>query len=134
MTARKARDEMLGAGAVAIFDKPIPLADFLDAVERSLGLVRTIFPPEIEQGPPRNPISSLSELLTGFRQQIEADAVFLISDRGRVLARAGDLYDSSMEVSLISALMAIYRRWLESLAIYPPGTSGKLSCFQRRRS
>ena len=38
------------AGAVAIFDKPIPLADFLDAVERSLGLVRTIFPPEIEQG------------------------------------------------------------------------------------
>ncbi len=46
MTERKARDEMLHAGAVAIFDKPIPLADFLDAVERSLGLVRTIFPPE----------------------------------------------------------------------------------------
>src|SRR5512138_610054 len=46
MTERKARDEMLGAGGVAIFDKPIPLADFLDAVERSLGLVQTIFPPE----------------------------------------------------------------------------------------
>ena len=28
MTDRKARDEMLGAGAIAIFDKPIPLADF----------------------------------------------------------------------------------------------------------
>jgi len=107
MTARKARDEMLGAGAVAIFDKPIPLADFLDAVERSLGLVRTIFPPEMS-GPAEEPHHSLSELLTGFRLQIGADAVFLISDRGRVLARAGDLYDSSMEVSLISALMAIY--------------------------
>src|SRR5512139_1978349 len=46
MTDRKARDEMLNAGAVAMFDKPIPLADFLDAVERSLGLVLTIFPPE----------------------------------------------------------------------------------------
>jgi hypothetical protein len=34
--------------------------------------------------------------------------VFLISDRARVLARAGDLFDSSMEVSLLSALMAIY--------------------------
>jgi CheY-like chemotaxis protein len=107
VTARKARDEMLGAGAVAIFDKPIPLADFLDAVERSLGLVRTIFPPEMS-GSAEEHRQSLSELLTGFRLKIGADAVFLISDRARVLARAGDLYDSSMEVSLLSALMAIY--------------------------
>ena len=112
MTERKARDEMLGAGAVAIFDKPIPLADFLDAVERSLGLVRTIFPPETSQVAEEHR-QSLSELLTGFRQKIKADAVFLISDRGRVLARAGDLYDSSMEVSLLSALMAIYSAGLK---------------------
>ncbi len=56
---------------------------------------------------------TLSELLGGFRQKIKADAVFLISDRGRVLARAGDLYDSSMEVSLLSALMAIYSAGLK---------------------
>jgi CheY-like chemotaxis protein len=107
MRERKARDEMLHAGAVAIFDKPIPLADFLDAVERSLGLVRTIFPPESSKEVDEHR-QTLSELLTGFRQKIKADAVFLINDRGRVLARAGDLYDSSMEVSLLSALMAIY--------------------------
>ncbi|HLO14279.1 MAG TPA: response regulator [Anaerolineales bacterium] len=107
VTERKARGEMLSAGALAIFDKPIPLADFLDAVERSLGLVRTIFPPESSKEVEEHR-QTLSELLTGFRQKIRADAVFLISDRGRVLARAGDLYDSSMEVSLLSALMAIY--------------------------
>ncbi|HLF73622.1 MAG TPA: response regulator [Anaerolineales bacterium] len=107
MTARKAREEMLGAGAVAIFDKPIPMADFLDAVERSLGLVRTIFPPEMGAAVEEHR-QGLSELLAGFRQKIGADAVFLISDRARVLARAGDLYDSSMEVSLLSALIAIY--------------------------
>jgi len=107
MTERKARNEMLNAGAVAIFDKPIPLADFLDAVERSLGLVRTIFPPESSKEAEEHR-QTLSELLIGFRQQVKADAVFLISDRGRVLARAGDLQDSSMEVSLLSALMAIY--------------------------
>ena len=111
MTDRKARDEMLGAGALAIFDKPIPLADFLDAVERGLGLVRTIFPPET--GKEAEHRQSLSELLIGFRQKIKADAVFLISDRARVLARAGDLYDSSMEVSLLSALMAIYAAGLK---------------------
>ena len=107
MTERRARNEMLNAGAVAMFDKPIPLADFLDAVERSLGLVRTIFPPESSREAEEHR-QTLSELLGGFRQRISADAVFLISDRGRVLARAGDLYDSSMEVSLLSALMAIF--------------------------
>jgi two-component system response regulator (stage 0 sporulation protein F) len=107
MTERKARDEMLNAGAIAIFDKPIPLADFLDAVERGLGLVRTIFPPESSKEAETHR-QSLSELLGGFRQKIKADAVYLISDRARVLARAGDLHDSSMEVSLLAALMAIY--------------------------
>ena len=112
VTERKARDEMLSAGAVAIFDKPISLADFLDAVERSLGLVRTIFPPESSREADEHR-QTLSELLIGFRQKIKADAVFLISDRGRVLARAGDLYDSSMEVSMLSALMAIYSAGLK---------------------
>jgi two-component system response regulator (stage 0 sporulation protein F) len=107
MTERKARDEMLNAGALAIFDKPIPLADFLDGVERGLGLVRTIFPPESSKEAETHR-QSLSELLGGFRQKIKADAVYLISDRARVLARAGDLHDSSMEVSLLAALMAIY--------------------------
>ncbi len=112
MTERKARTEMLNAGAVALFDKPIPLADFLDAVERSLGLVRTIFPPESSREAEEHR-QTLSELLSGFRQKISADAIFLISDRGRVLARAGDLYDSSMEVSLLSALMAIFSAGLK---------------------
>jgi CheY-like chemotaxis protein len=112
MTERRARKEMLNAGAVATFDKPIPLADFLDAVERSLGLVRTIFPPEASQEVEERR-QTISELLGGFRQKIAADAVFLISDRGRVLARAGDLHDNSMEVSLLSALMAIYSAGLK---------------------
>jgi len=107
ITERKAREAMLGAGGIAIFDKPIPLADFLDAVERGLGLVRTIFPPEGSKDVEQHR-QTLSELLAGFRQKIKADAVFLISDRARVLARAGDLYDSSMEVSMLSAVMAIY--------------------------
>jgi CheY-like chemotaxis protein len=104
---RKVRNNLLNAGAMAIFDKPIPLADFLDSVERGLGLVRTIFPPETadKDAPSQN---RLSDLLANFRQDIQAQAVFLLSDRGRVLARAGDLQDSSMEVSLLSAVMAIY--------------------------
>ena len=106
MNDKKMRDEMIAAGAVAIFDKPIPLADFLDVVERALGLKRTILPPEDEKVEANR--ETIADLLTKLRKQVKAQAVYLLSDRGRVLERAGDLYDSSMEVSLLSAIMAIF--------------------------
>ena len=106
MTDRNARDEILNAGAVAVFDKPISLTDFLDAVERALGLTRTILPEEDE--PESGQHQTLSNLLANFRQDIDAQAVYLLSDRGRVLACAGALKDTSMEASLFSSLMAIY--------------------------
>jgi CheY-like chemotaxis protein len=106
MTDRKARDEILNAGAVAVFDKPISLTDFLDAVERGLDLDRTILPEEEDTEPFQH--QTLSNLLANFRQDTNAQAVYLLSDRGRVLACAGALKDNSMEASLFSALMAIY--------------------------
>jgi CheY-like chemotaxis protein len=112
MSDRKARDEMLNAGAVALFDKPISLADFLDVVERSLGLVRTIFPPESGSREEAKR-SRVSDLLANFRQDINAHAVFLLNERGMVLARAGALQDSSMEVSLLSTLIAIFNAGLK---------------------
>lgn len=106
MTDRRVREEILNAGAVAVFDKPISLTDFLDAVERALGLDRTILPGEGDTQPLQH--QTLSNLLANFRQDTNAQAVYLLSDRGRVLACAGSLRDSSMEASLFSALMAIY--------------------------
>ena len=111
MTDRKIRDEILNAGAVAVFDKPISLTDFLDAVERALGLDRTILPEEGDGESGQH--QTLSNLLANFRQDIDAQAVYLLSDRGRVLACAGSLKDNSMEASLFSALMAIYSAGLK---------------------
>lgn len=111
MTDRKARDDILNAGAAAVFEKPISLTDFLDAVERALGLNRTILPDEEDKEPIQH--QTLSNLLANFRQDIRAQAVYLLSDRGRVLACAGSLKDNSMEASLFSALMAIYSAGLK---------------------
>lgn len=115
MTDSKMRDEMLNTGAFAIFDKPIPIADFLDSVERGLGLVQTIFPPEkaatsVAEEPKQ---ARLSDLLANFRQDFKADAVFLLNERGLINARTGNLHDPSMEVSLISTLMAIHNTSLK---------------------
>ncbi len=115
MTEKKMRDEMLNSGAFAIFEKPIPMADFLDAVERGLGLVQTIFPPENSStsGEKEEPKTRLSDLLANFRQDFNADAVFLLNERGLIHARTGNLHDQSMEVSLISTLMAIHNTSLK---------------------
>jgi CheY-like chemotaxis protein len=113
MSERKARDEMLNAGAAAIFDKPIPLADFLDAVERNLELVRTIFPAEKKDEKVEARQTRLSDLLANFRQDFKAETVFLINDRGLVQVRAGSLHDSSLEVSLVSTLTAIHHASLK---------------------
>lgn len=108
VTDRKSREEILNAGALAIFDKPVPLADFLDMAERGLDLVQTIFPPEKPNEKVEQRHSRVSDLLANFRQDIKAEAVFLLNDRGLVQARTGKLHDPSMEVSLISTLMAIH--------------------------
>lgn len=113
MSERKAREQMISAGALAIFDKPIPLADFLDAVERGLGLVQTIFPPENLDAKTEARHVRLSDLLANFRQDFNTQAVFLISERGLVQARAGSMVDSSLEVSIVSALTAIHQASLK---------------------
>lgn len=108
VTDRKVREEILNAGAMAVFDKPIPMADFLDVVERGLGLVQTIFPVEKKREPTEQRHARVSDLLANYRQDINADAVFLLNDRGLVQARTGKLRDDSSESPLISKLMAIH--------------------------
>ena len=108
-TDPKVRKEVAEAGGDAFFIKPVPMADFLDAVERHLGLVETILPPEpIAADEEVEAQRSLPDLLAHLRQELEAIAVLFLNDNGRVLARAGDLPDSDNEISLLSSLLSIH--------------------------
>ena len=112
LTDPKVRREVADAGADAFFIKPVQIADFLDAVERALGLVETILPAEpiapAEEENGGAEKKNLPDLLSGLRQDLDAKAVLLFDDGGRVLARAGDLPDSSAEVALTVSLMSIF--------------------------
>ncbi|MBN2387998.1 MAG: response regulator [Anaerolineales bacterium] len=111
LTDPKVRREVADAGADAFFIKPVQIADFLDAVERTLGLVETILPiapiapPDEDEGEVKR---TLPDLLAGLRQELAAQTVILFDDGGRVLARAGDLPDNSAEVTLTVSLMSIF--------------------------
>ncbi len=107
-TDPKIRKEVAEAGADAFFIKPVPIADFLDSVERHLGLVQTILPPEpIDTSDEPEPQPELPDILVSLRQELRAIAVLLLNDNGHIIARAGDLPDSDNEISLLSSLLSV---------------------------
>ncbi len=103
----KIRKLIAEAGADGVFIKPVVMADFLDAVERHLGLVETLLPPEPIA--PENSSSNcrLPDLLVDLRHKLSALSVMLMDDTGHILARAGDLPDANAETTLISSLLAM---------------------------
>jgi DNA-binding NarL/FixJ family response regulator len=105
------RKQVTEAGANAFFPKPVPLSDFLDAVEGCLGLARTILHPS-EESQPETPVEQdqpgLSGLLVNLRKNISAIAVLLLNDMGEVVAEAGQIPGPDYRVALVSALMGLF--------------------------
>jgi DNA-binding response OmpR family regulator len=106
-TDPKIRKDVAEAGADAFFIKPVPITDFLDAVERQLGLVETIHPPQPITIDDHGTKLSLSDLLAGMRKEMGAIAVLLLNDTGQVLAHAGEFPEGEKETALISCLLVI---------------------------
>ncbi|HBX70909.1 MAG TPA: hypothetical protein DEH25_16400 [Chloroflexi bacterium] len=104
------RRNVADAGADAFFLKPVEPADFLDAIERCLGIVAEKMPPSnLLQPPPEEQASDegVSDRLTGLRQELEAFATVLLDERGRVVAQSGELPDQEAAAeTLFQALMA----------------------------
>ncbi len=99
------------AGADAFFQKPVSIADFLDTVERLLGMARTIV--KAETKPPFEPPiedadTTLSSILAGLRKDLGAQAAIFIDNLGHVQAEAGQIPDPNKTVSLISSLMGLF--------------------------
>ncbi len=99
--------EMDEVGADAYFTKPVPMADFLDSVERMLGLVRTILPTSSKADVVEER-KTLADKLVEVRKKLNAQAVLLLNTRGHVEAEAGELPDPNSRVSLVSSLMGMY--------------------------
>lgn len=112
------------AGTFAFFYKPIEMSDFLDAVERALGLVETAFtpaplpdegeqpaaaaaeaaqqapPPEPEAPPPLAPLAALKE-------QLAVLAVLCLEESGKVVSQAGDFSEIGAQSVVLRALLNV---------------------------
>jgi CheY-like chemotaxis protein len=107
LTDPDVRQQIFDAGADAFFFKPLEMADFLDAVERCLGVVGAGLPP-LSLGDLETQSASLAERLASLRQLLNAVTIFLVDERGRVAARAGELPNTFDEHSLVPYLLAAF--------------------------
>jgi CheY-like chemotaxis protein len=103
---RSEREELLQAGAVAVFNKPVPLGDFLDSVERGLDLATAAPATEEASRPGDRP--NLAELLGSLVVETKADTTLILNARGQVVGQSGELRDRTMEVSLMASLTASF--------------------------
>ncbi len=148
------RRQVAEAGADAFFYKPVEMADFLDAVERCLGLAGDAFPlPPVAEEPvavkghkttPRpkgsaaeqaapEPVS-LPDRLVKLRRQLNAVSVTLLDDIGRVVAEAGNLPEINSSTSLIPALMGVFSAGLKvAHGLGREKTPDNLMCFSGGR-
>ncbi len=118
VTDAKIRQKVAQAGADAFFFKPIDIPEFLDAVERALGLVDTILQPEltlysedpIDEGLPdkAETKAGITDQIAELRVSMDATAVLLVDSQGEVLARAGDLPDPELEISMMPVLLRAF--------------------------
>lgn len=125
----KLRDEVSKSGADAYFFKPVPMGDFLAAVERLLHMEQTIVPvePQKVQTPERK---TLSDMVVNLRKESNATSVVLLNDRGRVIAQAGDFADPNNQVSLISALMAMHNAAQKVALMFEHSPAASQSTFR----
>lgn len=100
------RSQVARSGADGFFFKPVELADVLDAVERQLGLVKTILPTELSVIKNSQDSASVAQQLAELRFTVQAYSALLISIDGQVLARAGVLPNPNVETNLITHMLA----------------------------
>jgi CheY-like chemotaxis protein len=135
VTDQKIRQQVAQAGAEAFFFKPISLADFLDSVERILGLVESTLPLELkveqeEAIDQEKEASGMSRRIAELRDELNASAVLFIGEGGNVLVRAGDLPDDEIETTIMPTLISAFNAGVSISQFLEQDTPDNLMSFR----
>jgi len=113
------------------FRKPLDMGGFLEATRRCLDIsantpltplnsIPDAYVGSVQQKPTGSlstqpldamvgeaPRVTLSEIVVGLRQRVGAAAIFILDERGRIMAQAGDVPDLPLETEWAGPLMAV---------------------------
>lgn len=123
LSDHQTRKQVEEAGTFAFFYKPIEMGDFLDAVERALGLVETSFAPAplalepakppavpaVDVREPKKPPPQPAPLppLSALKDQLSVLAVLCLEESGLVVSQAGDFSEIGAQSVVLRALMSV---------------------------
>jgi CheY-like chemotaxis protein len=95
----------------ALLHKPLDFTEFLQKARACLSMPVAVPLPPTPPPPPSEPVPepgthslSLAERVSGLRQALGAQAVFVLDERGKVVAQAGDVPQVDLEASWTPAL------------------------------
>jgi hypothetical protein len=106
VTQPKLRRQVANAGADAFFFKPIELSEFLETVRVCLGIVDEPVIKEREEVASENELPTLSERMAILHQDLEAESVVLMGNRGEVMAQTEAFSEQIITPTFVSSLMA----------------------------
>ena len=102
----KAEADVKSAGALAVFQKPIRLDEFQQAVEGALGLQPLIKTEQEAQALNTRAEPGVADRLSSLRRDLGANAVFLVDLDGNVVVRAGDVTRLDVDAMLSHLMVA----------------------------
>lgn len=94
LTNKKIDQQIEELHASAYFHKPMQIPRFLEAASQALGIRPAWEREEEESG---DVAERLSNRLAGLRHTLHAVGVYLLDDRGRVIAQAGEEFENTLE-------------------------------------
>jgi len=97
--------------ADAWFRKPLELADLLDAMERALGLVKSVLghmPSPLSSAEEEKAVGRMSDLMADLREALQARVVVLFNDVGRVVLQAGALDQQNFSSKVLLTLVSLH--------------------------
>lgn len=131
----EARRAVAQAGAEAFFFKPVDLADLLEAAERVLQMrgeqpLGALDMEELDLQNAAEQGNAIANEIADLKEALNALAVLLISERGQVMARAGDLPDEGIETNLMPDLMTSFFASLRVGTYVNAQRPDNLHCFR----
>jgi CheY-like chemotaxis protein/predicted regulator of Ras-like GTPase activity (Roadblock/LC7/MglB family) len=127
------RQQVAGAGADAFFIKPIPMPEFLDAVNRCLGNLEPVASKTSSEPVRLLSSQAVSQRISDLKRELKAISVIILDLQGRIQAASGDLPDGAIESKMTATLLAALHTSAQVSEHLHSGPSGNLLCFEGRK-
>lgn len=124
------RQQVAAAGAHAFFIKPIPMPEFLKAVNRCLGNLDAIETKALAKPGRLLNSQAVSQRISDLKRELKAISVVILDLQGRIQAASGDLPDGAVDSKITAGLLTALNTSVQLSQYLDSSPSGNLMCIE----